>query len=234
MWQFEQAVSGMGEACRFFDIPVVSGNVSLYNETLGQAIYPTPTVVVVGLLNDRLNHTTQWFKEDEDLIGLIGLTMEEFGGSEYLNIVCDRVEGHPPQLDLNAAKSVNELCLEFIHKGLLNSAHDCSEGGLAVALAESCISHPHSPKGAVLNIDSTLRNDAYLFGESQSRILVSFSAKNRLAMETKAKIKGVPFLVIGKVGGGSLVVNINGEEFINGDVSSLKKLWLGALENYVR
>ena len=93
MWQFEQAVSGMGEACRFFDIPVVSGNVSLYNETLSQAIYPTPTVVVVGLLNDRLHHTTQWFKEDEDLIGLIGLTMEEFGGSEYLNIVCDRVEG---------------------------------------------------------------------------------------------------------------------------------------------
>jgi phosphoribosylformylglycinamidine synthase II len=234
MWQFEQAVSGMGEACRFFDIPVVSGNVSLYNETLGQAIYPTPTVVVVGLLKDRLHHTTQWFKEDEDLIGLIGLTMEEFGGSEYLNIVCDRVEGLPPQLDLNTAKSVNELCLEFIQNGLLNSAHDCSEGGLAVALAESCLSHPHSPKGAVLNVDSTLRNDAYLFGESQSRILVSFSAKNRLAMETKAKIMGVPFLVMGKVGGDSLVVNINGKEFINGDISNLKKLWLGALETYVR
>ena len=233
MWQFEQAVSGMGEACKFFDIPVVSGNVSLYNETSGEAIYPTPTVAVVGLLEDRSFHTTQWFKEDGDLVALIGLTLEEFGGSEYLKIMCDRVEGKPPHLDLRLAQSVNRLCLELIRKKLLASAHDCSEGGLAVALAESCVSHPLAPKGATLGIDSTVRNDAFLFGESQSRILISFSAKNRLAVEVKAKAMEVPFAVIGKVGGDSLIVNINGKEFIREEVSHLKQLWFGALETYV-
>ncbi len=233
MWQFEQAVSGMGEACKFFDIPVVSGNVSLYNETSGEAIYPTPTVAVVGLLEDRSFHTTQWFKEDGDLIALIGLTMEEFGGSEYLKIMCDRVEGKPPHLDLRLAQSVNKLCLELIREKILASAHDCSEGGLAVALAESCMSHPRAPKGATLGIDSTVRNDAFLFGESQSRILISFSAKNRLEVEAKAKAMEVPFAVIGKVGGDSLIVNINGKEFIREEVSHLKQLWFGALETYV-
>ena len=233
MWQFEQAVSGMGEACKFFDIPVVSGNVSLYNETSGEAIYPTPTVAVVGLLEDRSFHTTQWFKEDGDLVALIGLTLEEFGGSEYLKIMCDRVEGKPPHLDLPLAQSVNRLCLELIRKKLLASAHDCSEGGLAVALAESCMSHPLAPKGATLGIDSTVRNDAFLFGESQSRILISFLAKNRLAVEAKAKAMEVPFAVIGKVGGDSLIVNINGKEFIREEVSHLKQLWFGALETYV-
>ena len=233
MWQFEQAVSGMGEACKFFDIPVVSGNVSLYNETSGEAIYPTPTVAVVGLLEDRSFHTTQWFKEDGDLVALIGLTMEEFGGSEYLKIMCDRVEGKPPHLDLRLAQSVNKLCLELIREKILASAHDCSEGGLAVALAESCMSHPLAAKGATLGIDSTVRNDAFLFGESQSRILISFSAKNRLVVEAKAKAMEVPFAIIGKVGGDSLIVDINGKEFIREKVSNLKELWFGALETYV-
>jgi len=233
MWQFEQAVSGMGEACKFFDIPVVSGNVSLYNETSGEAIYPTPTVAVVGLLEDRSFHTTQWFKEDGDLVALIGLTMEEFGGSEYLKIMCDRVEGKPPHLDLRLAQSVNKLCLELIREKILASAHDCSEGGLAVALAESCMSHPLAAKGATLGIDSTVRNDAFLFGESQSRILISFSAKNRLVVEAKAKAMEVPFAIIGKVGGDSLIVDINGKEFIREEVSHLKELWFGALETYV-
>ena len=106
-------------------------------------------MAVVGLLEERSFHTTQWFKEDGDLVGLIGLTLEEFGGSEYLNIVCGRVEGQPPHLDLRSAKSVNRLCFELIRKRFLASAHDCSEGGLAVAIAESCISHPLVPKGAV-------------------------------------------------------------------------------------
>ncbi len=233
MWQFEQAVSGMGEACKFFDIPVVSGNVSLYNETLGEAIYPTPTVAVVGLLEDRSFHTTQWFEKDGDLIGLIGITMEEFGGSEYLNVVFDRVEGKPPHLDLRMAQSVNELCSKLIRKKLLVSAHDCSEGGLAVALAESCMSHPLAPMGAAIDIDSTVRRDALFFGETQSRILVSFSTKNRLAVETKAETMKVPFAVIGEVGGDSFIVKVNGKEFIREDIFHLKQLWLGALETYV-
>jgi phosphoribosylformylglycinamidine synthase len=159
--------------------------------------------------------------------------MEEFGGSEYLKIIYDRVEGKPPHLDLHSAKSVNKLCLGLIQQKLLTSAHDCSEGGLAVALAESCMSHPLTPKGATLSIDSTVRNDALLFGESQSRILISLSAKNRLAVEEKAKAMRVPFKVIGNVGGDALIVNVNGKEFIREEISTLKQLWLGALETYV-
>ena len=104
---------------------------------------------------------------------------------------------------------------------------------MAVAIAESCISHPLAPKGATLDIDSTLRNDAVLFGESQSRILISFSAKDRLAVEGVAEAMEVPFAVIGKVGGNSLIVNVNGKEFIRKDISYLKQLWFGALEAYV-
>ena len=234
MWQFAQSVAGLGEICRFFDIPVVSGNVSLYNETLGEAIYPTPTVAVVGLLEDRSCHTTQWFKESGHLIGLMGLTLEELGGSEYLSVRFNRVEGKPPHLDRVLERSVHEMCLALINEGLIASAHDCSEGGLGVALAESCISHPESPRGAELHIESTIRHDACLFGESQSRILVSFPENNREAVEEKARIMKVPFAVIGKVGGDSLVVNVNEEEFIREEVATLKKLWMGALETYVR
>jgi phosphoribosylformylglycinamidine synthase len=213
---------------------VVSGNVSLYNETLGEAIYPTPTVAVVGLLEDRSHHTTQWFKESGHLIGLIGPTLEELGGSEYLSVMSNRVEGKPPHLDQVLERSVHEMCLALISEGLVVSAHDCSEGGLGVALAESCISHPESPRGAELHIESTIRRDACLFGESQSRILVSFPESNREAVEEKARTMKVPFAVIGKVGGNSLVVNINEEEFVREEVSTLKKLWMGALETYVR
>jgi phosphoribosylformylglycinamidine synthase len=159
--------------------------------------------------------------------------MEELGGSEYLNVVHGRAEGQPPHLDLQLAKSVNELCLALILEGLIVSAHDCSEGGLAIALAESCISNPQAPKGAELDIDSTVRNDACFFGESQSRILVSFSSNNRLKVGEKAEALGVPFTLIGKVGGDCLVVNINGKEFISEKVSNLKQLWFGALEAYV-
>ena len=130
-------------------------------------------------------------------------------------------------------RSVHEMCLALIKEGLVVSAHDCSEGGLGVALAESCISHPDSPQGAELHIESTMRNDACLFGESQSRIIVSFPEKHRTAVEEKAKTLKVPFAVIGKVGGDSLVVNINEEEFIREEVSTLKELWMGALESHV-
>ncbi len=143
------------------------------------------------------------------------------------------MEGQPPNLDLRIAQSVNRFCLELIRKNILTSAHDCSEGGLAVAITESCMSHPSVPKGATLDIDSTIRNDAVLFGESQSRILISFSAKDRLAVNGMAEAMNVPFAIIGKVGGDSLIVNINEKEFIREDISHLKHLWFGALEAYV-
>lgn len=234
MWQFEQAIMGISEVCRYFDIPVVSGNVSLYNESYGASIFPTPVIAVVGLLEDQSRRMTQWFKCTGDRIGLIGLTMEEFGASEYLKVIFGRTDGKPPTLEKRREKEVQDMCLEMINAGLLASAHDLSEGGLAVAVAESCFSGPKEPLGAKLNIHSTLRKDAVAFSESQSRILVSFQDKNREALEALAKKAGVEFEVIGEVGGNDLNMTINEQEYIRQDVQALKKIWKTSLGDYAR
>ncbi|MCH7844002.1 MAG: phosphoribosylformylglycinamidine synthase subunit PurL, partial [Chloroflexi bacterium] len=166
MWQFEQAVKGLGDLCRFLEIPVVSGNVSLYNETHGAAIFPTPTVAVVGLLEDQTRHCTQWFKNSGDLIGLLGVTQDELGGTEYLKTRFDLTKGKPPALDRELEKKVQRLCLKLIEKNLVASAHDCSEGGLAVAVVESCITGPGNSLGAEINLESGIRADALMVGES--------------------------------------------------------------------
>jgi phosphoribosylformylglycinamidine synthase len=234
MWQFEQSVLGMAEACKFFDIPVVSGNVSLYNETKGNAIYPTPTVAVVGLLENLENRCTQWFKNSGDSIGLLGLTLEEISGSEYLKQVFDLVRGKPPRLDKKQERSVQELCLQLIQGKLIHSAHDCSDGGLAVAAVESCITGPENALGATLNLESTLRKDALLFGESQSRILISFAEAKRESIAEMARKKEVPFAVIGQVGGSRFTVNINGDEFIQQEIQALKNIWKNLIGDYAR
>ncbi|VAX27491.1 Phosphoribosylformylglycinamidine synthase, synthetase subunit, partial [hydrothermal vent metagenome] len=234
MWQFEQSVLGIAEACKFFDIPVVSGNVSLYNETKGSAIYPTPTVAVVGLLENLDDHSTQWFKNSGDVIALLGLTLEEISGSEYLKLAFDMCRGKPPHLDKKLERSVQELCLQLIREKTIHSAHDCSDGGLAVAVAESCFTGPEKVLGATLNLKSTLRKDALLFGESQSRILISFSEENREAIARMAKNKEVPFTVIGRVGGSHFTVNVNGDEFIQQDIQALKNIWKNTIGDYAR
>ncbi|MEE9258574.1 MAG: phosphoribosylformylglycinamidine synthase subunit PurL [Nitrospinaceae bacterium] len=234
MWQFEQAVTGIGDICKYFDIPVVSGNVSLYNETHGQAVFPTPVIAVVGLLEDMSQHMTQWFKYSGDLIGLIGLSMEELGASEYLKLMFDRADGKPPNLEQKLEKKVQDLCRDLIHGGRVASAHDLSEGGLAVAAVESCITGPGNPVGARLNIHSTLRRDAVMFGESQSRILISFSGKHKETIEEMARKAEVEFSVIGEVGGGDFQVMINGQEFIKQDIQAIKKIWKNSLGNYAR
>lgn len=234
MWQFRESVLGIGDACRFFEIPVVSGNVSLYNETKGEAIYPTPTIAVVGLLEDQKYHCTQWFKNFGDRIALIGLTLEELEGSEYLKNTFDLCGDRPPQLDLASEKRVQQFCLKLIREGLVASAHDCSEGGLSVAIAESCFTGPDKPLGAVVDIDSTIRADALMFGESQSRIIVSFSEKNRAAVESLAQKEKVEFSIIGTVGGEDLKVSISGEEFIRQNIHVLKNIWEESLERYGR
>ena len=234
MWQFVQSVLGISEACKYFDIPVVSGNVSLYNETKGVSIFPTPTVVVVGLLEDLEHHCTQWFKNSGDLIGLLGLTLEEISGSEYLKLAFDLCRGKPPHLDKKQEKCVQEVCLELIQGKLIHSAHDCSDGGLAVAAVESCITGPETSLGAILNLESTLRKDALLFGESQSRILVSFAEENRDSIAEMARQKGVPFAVIGEVGGSQFTVNINNTEYVRQDIQSLKNIWKNTIGDYAR
>jgi phosphoribosylformylglycinamidine synthase len=201
MWQFAEAVEGLAEACRALGTPVTGGNVSFYNETLGEAVLPTPTVGMVGLLEDVSLHLTAWFKRQGDLIALLGETREELGGSEYLRLIRGLKRGLPPRVDLQLERRIHETCLEAIGAGLLSSAHDCSEGGLAVALAESCVGGPGRPLGAEAALGTDMRPDALFFGETQGRILISFHGDDRENLERIAIARGVPLSVIGKVGG---------------------------------
>ena len=174
MWQFVMAVEGIADACRAFEIPVVSGNVSLYNETNGLSIYPTPIIGMVGLIEKEDDITTQWFKQAGDAILLLGETGEDIGGTEYLKVMHSREQGMPPWLDLEREQALQHCVLTLIQNGWVQSAHDCSEGGLLVTLAESCFSHPTASFGAQITLkQERLRLDALLFGESPSRVLLS-------------------------------------------------------------
>ncbi|EOS55049.1 phosphoribosylformylglycinamidine synthase subunit PurL [Paenibacillus barengoltzii] len=221
-WQMERAVDGMAEACRVLDTPVIGGNVSLYNENAKGAIYPTPVVGMVGLVHDTDHITTQGFKSAGDVVFLLGETKAELGGSEFQAVVHGVVEGRPPQLDLEVEKKLLSAVLEAIQGGLVRSAHDLSEGGLAVALAESCIS---GGVGAKVNITSELRPDFTLFSESQSRILLSASPEQAEALEKLLAERGVPAARIGVVEGSELNVAVNGTEVLSKPVEQLRRVW---------
>ncbi|MGG1612694.1 phosphoribosylformylglycinamidine synthase subunit PurL [Paenibacillus phoenicis] len=221
-WQMERAVDGMAEACRVLDTPVIGGNVSLYNENAKGAIYPTPVVGMVGLVHDTDHITTQDFKSAGDVVFLLGETKAELGGSEFQAVVHGVVEGRPPQLDLEVEKKLLGAVLEAIQGGLVRSAHDLSEGGLAVALAESCIS---GGIGAKVDIASELRPDFALFSESQSRILLSASPEKAEALEKLLAERGVPAARIGVVEGLELSIAVNGTEVLSKPVEQLKRVW---------
>ncbi len=210
MWQFAEAVRGLADACRTLETPVTGGNVSFYNETLGTAIFPTPIIGMVGLLDDIRHATTQWFKADGDLVYLLGETREELGGSEYLKVVHGLETGLPPRLDLPRERALQSACLAAIRAGLLRSAHDCAEGGLAVALAECCMTGPHGMRGADLALPGDLRPDASLFGESASRIVVSVPPAEGPRLEAIAAQHGVPCVRLGPVGGERLAMRGQG------------------------
>lgn len=222
-WQMEKSVDGMAEACRVLDTPVIGGNVSLYNENSKGAIYPTPVVGMVGLVHDTDHITTQGFKQEGDAILLLGDNYGELGGSEFQAVVHGVTEGRPPQLDLNKEKSLLNAVLKAIQSGLVQSAHDLSEGGLAVALAESCIS---GGLGAKVELAvSDLRADIALFSESQSRILISASPNQADELVKLIAQHGVPVQVIGRVEGGDLVVHANDAAVVNRPVQELKQVW---------
>jgi phosphoribosylformylglycinamidine synthase len=232
MWQFKEAVEGITEACIALNTPVTGGNVSFYNETKGEAIHPTPTIGMVGLLEDVEKRVTQFFKEEGDLVLLLGETQEELGGSEYLKFLHQRLAGPVPTLDLKKEKVLQELVLTSIQKGLVKSAHDCSEGGLAVALAECSITGA-SPIGVKCNGSSPkdrIRPDALLFGESQGRILLSVSPKNLAPVLDLAKRYNVTCSEIGKIGGERLVIG----PWIDIEVKRLRKLWEEGFEKNVK
>jgi len=206
-WQFAKAIKGMGEACRFFDTPVTGGNVSFYNESPEAAVYPTPTIGMVGLIEDLKHITTSFFKDEGDLVYLLGEDKEELGGSEYLKVVHNKVAGEAPMINLAEEKMLQDTLLGLIKSNLIRSAHDISEGGIACALAECCIINEENMIGAKVNIPIKSREDFTLFSESQSRIIVSVAEKDKDSLETEINKTGIPFKLIGNTGGSELIIN---------------------------
>ncbi|WP_342479636.1 phosphoribosylformylglycinamidine synthase subunit PurL [Paenibacillus sp. FSL F4-0097] len=226
-WQMERAVDGMAEACRVLDTPVIGGNVSLYNENTTGSIYPTPVVGMVGLVADTDHITTQGFKQEGDSILLLGVTKAELGGSEFQYAVHGVTEGRPPALDLATEKKLLNAVLTSIRGGLVRSAHDLSEGGLAVALAESCIS---GEIGANVELSANgLRSDVALFSESQSRIVLTVAPERAEELKAAIAASGVPVEIIGTVGGDRLRVNLDGVSALDEAVAELKFVWEDAI-----
>jgi phosphoribosylformylglycinamidine synthase subunit PurL len=226
-WQISKAIDGMAEACRVLETPVVGGNVSLYNETKGNPIYPTPVVGMVGLVQKREHITTQAFKEAGDVILLLGDTYAELGGSELQHVVTGQISGRPPVCDLQKELAVQQTVLAAIRSGWVKSAHDVSEGGIAVALAESCIS---GNRGAAVSLETDLAPVVHLFSESQSRVILSVKADAVADVIKLAEAKGVACQQIGTVTEKEeLIIHINGERVIQQDVAYLSKQWEEAI-----
>jgi phosphoribosylformylglycinamidine synthase len=228
MWQLAEAIDGIAAACRALEIPVVGGNVSLYNETLGRAILPTPVVGVVGLLEDAERRTTQWFKEPGDAVVLLGDAAGSLGGSEYLATLHGRVGGPLAPLDLDRERAVQAACLAAIEAGCVRSAHDCSEGGLAVALAECCVTGPR-PLGAEVDLPAGERLDALLFGEAPSRIVLSVPVDDVDRLIQIVREWAIPVAVLGHVGGGALRIRSGGAPRVALAVDALAAAFEGGL-----
>jgi phosphoribosylformylglycinamidine synthase len=225
--QLEQAIQGIADACRVLEVPVVSGNVSLYNESRGQAIFPTPVVGGLGLLEVATNATRSAFAGEGLMVVLLGadpslVDVDDLAGSEYLQRIHGRVEGRP-KIDIDLEKRVQALCREGIGQGLITSAHDCSEGGLAVALAECSIQG-----GIGFNGDFAIddRWDAVLFGERQSRIVVSLPGDLMTAFVPLASSFGVPVSILGYTGGDRFQL----KEQVDVPVSQITEVWNKGLE----
>lgn len=236
MWQFKEATSGIKETCIALGIPVIGGNVSFYNETSGRAVYPTPTIGMVGLIEDLRHITTQWFKNEGDAIAIIGPVGNGLGGSEYLKVIHGLEAGLPPALNLSLEKGVQDACREAIKAGIISSAHDVSEGGIAAALAESCLRPPLSTPlkgggtggwGAVVELPmGSLRPDEALFNEAQSRVIVSLNPVDMDRLKDICTSFKVRSTVIGRVKGEILKIG----EYIELPLSEVRDAWAGAFE----
>ncbi len=228
MWQLAEAVRGMAAACDILQAPVTGGNVSLYNETMGKAIFPTPIVGLLGILEHISHATTPAWKEPGDVVVLLGETREELGGSEYLKVCHGSVQGRPPALELALERRVQECCLEAIRAGVIRSAHDCSDGGLAVTLAEGCITAPDAQIGVDVNLPETVRPDALLFGESQSRIVLSLREAGVNRLRAIAGKHGVMVTLLGRTGGSRFICR--GQTFhIDLPLGDLESAWRGSM-----
>ena len=235
-WQLREAVEGAAEACRAFGTPVIGGNVSLYNESPAGAVDPTPTIAMVGLIEKEEHITTQFFKKSGDEILLIGALGHELGASHFLKVCHGRKEGLPPRLNIELELSVQNVVREMIRAGLIKSAHDCSEGGLTVALAESCF-NPNHLLGADIDLDAkaastALRFDQILFNETQSRIVISLAPENVAAVTELLENRKIPFQKLGVVGGEVLSIRANGELF-SWPIADLYDDWFNSIRNAI-
>ncbi|OPZ81823.1 MAG: Phosphoribosylformylglycinamidine synthase 2 [bacterium ADurb.Bin429] len=220
-WQLKRAVEGIAAACTALKVPVVSGNVSLYNEGPEAAVFPTPTIGMVGVLQHIDQHCTMGFKKSGHQVALVGVTRPELGGSEYLAVQHGLEAGMPPALDLPAEVAVQNFVLEAIRRGLVASAHDCSEGGLAVTLAESAIAGEVGVSAAVSRVGD--RVDMTLFAESQSRIVISFDPRHADALAAMADELGADFQLIGSVGGSRVTMLEVVEEVMDLPLDAVKQ-----------
>ncbi|MEF3087583.1 phosphoribosylformylglycinamidine synthase subunit PurL [Bacillus altitudinis] len=222
-WQIEKSADGISEACRTLSTPVIGGNVSLYNESNGTAIYPTPVIGMVGLIEDTAHITTQSFQQAGDVIFVIGETKEEFAGSELQKMTEGRIYGKAPEIDLDVELARQEALLAAIQNGLVQSAHDVSEGGLGVALAESTFGT--DGLGADIQID--LNSAASLFSESQSRFVVTVKPENREAFA--AAVQDAKEVGTVTNDGVFTVKNQEGQQWIHAAVNELERAWKGAI-----
>ena len=235
MWQFAKAVEGLGAACRALDVPITGGNVSLYNETDGRAVLPTPVIGVVGLIEDASTVIRRAFQSADDTIVMLGDSRNELGGSEYLQVVHRLIRGVPPVLDLKREAALQRLLVEGVAKGLIRSAHDCAEGGLAVTLAEACFD---TGLGADVDVAAVpgaapgFEDIATLFGESASRVIVSVTPARMAELMALAASAGVPAIAIGQVGGERIRVSVGGRRVLDEPLVEAERLWSTAIDSY--
>ncbi|MDX6305681.1 MAG: phosphoribosylformylglycinamidine synthase subunit PurL, partial [Blastocatellia bacterium] len=238
MWAFSEVIDGIAEACLAFNTPVVSGNVSFYNETEGRGILPTPVIGMLGLIEDVKRVLQTGFKNAGDFIALLGVTHDDLSISEYAAVIEGRSsaqiisEGIVPVLDLEAELAVQKACLRAAEAGLLRSAHDCADGGLAIALAECCFSSLNREVcGADIDITGDYDVVMRLFSETPSRIIISFDESALGDIEEIVAAAGCPMTLLGNVGADRLRIESDGEEVIQLDVAEIESAWRSSLKD---
>ena len=236
MWQFAEAVEGIAETCRALDIPVTGGNVSLYNETDGEAVHPTPVLGVVGVIEDADARSAACSATPGPWVVLLGPAGAELGGSEYLKVVHGLVRGRPPALNPDLERALQRLLADAAADGVLESAHDCAEGGVAVTLAECCFDGGVGVDVALpapaLDGPEVVALAGALFGETASRVVVSLAESRAGDFLARASAAGVPALAIGRTGGTGCRILVDGAPVIDVPVAEAEQVWETGLSRY--
>jgi phosphoribosylformylglycinamidine synthase len=232
LWQFSEAIEGIAESCRALEIPVVGGNVSFYNETSGRAILPTPIIGVVGLLEDAERRATQWFKGAGHRVALLGPESVSLGGSEYLWSRYGRLAGRLAPLDLELERRVQAAVRAVVRAGLATAAHDCSEGGVAVALVECCVTG-REPVGCEATLGAGDRADLVLFGEGPSRVLITVEAPRVREFEGLMAESAIPWRWIGTTGGARLTLRVGTTTLVDTAVDRVERAWRSGFERHL-